>query len=1096
MKSSRSFNFINPNFVAQLFARRSLDRKLRHTPRLLLLTTLLVILSAPLADAGGGLHAAPAQSSTATLSGMVTDEAGAVIPSVQITVLNLSTALQRHATTNEEGFYAIPLLPPGLYDLTAERKGFATVEIPGLSLNVNAQLALKIKLKVGEIGEYVTIYENVAGLQESAAVGATVTRDFVESLPLNGRSFQSLFELAPGAVLTKTTFNEQGQFSVNGQRANANYFMVDGVSANIGVSAGFAPGQAAGGSLPALTTLGGTNNLVSVDALQEFRIQTSTYAPEFGRTPGAQVSMVTRSGSGEFHGSAFDYFRHDALDANDFFANSRGLRKAPLRQNDFGGVLGGPLLKNGRAFFFFSYEGLRLRQPQVAMTEVPDAAARNLAPASIKSYLRAFPLPNGASVGNGFAEFAATYSDPSRLDATSLRLDTNINERTALFARFNFAPSKTTQRGGVQLPGFSGQSLNTLNRTSFNTQTLTAGAIVALKPAVTNDLRFNWSRASGATALVLDDFGGATPPPDALLFPSFAAARDSGFQFILSGGANSNLGVGKVVDNLQRQLNIVDNLSIVSGASQLKFGIDYRRLTPVYSPLNYNQSVIFGDQTTSGVLAAISTGRASQAHIAAEAAPREPLFTNFSTYVQNNWHASPRLTFTYGVRWELNPPPTERNGNAPYTLSGLLRGTPGPDSVTHSPLALAPRGTPLWHTTYTNFAPRFGGAYQLSPQHGTTLRGGLGLFYDLGNGQSGQGFGSVFPFRNEKTLFDVRFPLSRAQSEPPTLDLNPPFGTIYTFDPQLRMPYTLQWNVALEQALGSRQVISASYVAAVGRRLLRETALLASAPDFTVVRIVTNTATSDYHALQIQFQRRLARGLQAQGFYAWSHSIDDDSDDSSSNFFRGISVRQDRSASNFDVRHSLTAAITYNWPPGATKAGTLKRALFRDWSIDAFVRARTATPVNVAARTGLIIGDLVDVQRPDLIAGVPLYLKDSTSGGGRRINRDAFSVPPDRQGALGRNSLRGFGFSQVDVALRRRFALTEGIALQLRAEFFNLLNHPNFGEPVNDLNNRLFGRSVQMLGRSLGTGGVNGGLSPLYQIGGPRSIQLAVRLQF
>jgi hypothetical protein len=195
-------------------------------------------------------------------------------------------------------------------------------------------------------------------------VGTVVDRNFVENLPLNGRSFQSLFELTPGVVMTRATFNEQGQFSVNGQRANANYFMVDGVSANIGVSAGAAPGQSAAGSLPALTALGTTNNLVSVDALEEFRILTSSYAPEFGRTPGAQISITTRSGSNKFSGTIFNYFRNDALDANDWFANNRGLKRAAIRQNDFGGVLGGPIARD-HAFFFFSYEGLRLRQPQV-----------------------------------------------------------------------------------------------------------------------------------------------------------------------------------------------------------------------------------------------------------------------------------------------------------------------------------------------------------------------------------------------------------------------------------------------------------------------------------------------------------------------------------------------------------------------------------------------------------------------------------------------------------------------------------------------------------------------------------------------------------
>src|SRR5262245_24058412 len=311
-----------------------------------------------------------AQPASATLAGTVMDEAGAVIPAVNITVLNLSTALQRHATTDTRGAYLIPLLPPGRYHLTAERSGFTTVEIRNLVLNTGDQLSLRVKLIVGQIGASVTVIEDPSSLQQSTGISTVVNRNFVANLPLNGRSFQTLFQLSPGVVVTRSTFQEQGQFSVNGQRANANYFMVDGVSANVGVSEGAAPGQSAAGTLPALTALGSTSNLVSVDALEEFRMLTSSFAPEFGRTPGAQVSIITRSGGNQFHGSAFDYFRNDVLDASDWFANSRGLRRPAIRQNDFGGVAGGPLIRD-RAFFFSSYEALRLRQPQIMATEVP-----------------------------------------------------------------------------------------------------------------------------------------------------------------------------------------------------------------------------------------------------------------------------------------------------------------------------------------------------------------------------------------------------------------------------------------------------------------------------------------------------------------------------------------------------------------------------------------------------------------------------------------------------------------------------------------------------------------------------------------------------
>ncbi|HEX8688535.1 MAG TPA: hypothetical protein VF654_18620, partial [Pyrinomonadaceae bacterium] len=564
---------------------------------------------------------------------------------------------------------------------------------------------------VGEVGESVTIIDALSsGVERSASssVSTVVNRKSVENLPLNGRSFQSLFELAPGAVLTRASFNEQGQFSVNGQRANANYFTVDGVSANVGVSAGAAPGQAAAGGLPALTVLGGANNLVALDALEEFRLLTSSYAPEFGRTPGAQVAIATRSGSNELHGSAFEYFRDDALDANDWFANSRALPRPEIRQHDFGGSLGGPVRRN-RAFFFASYEGMRLRQPQYALTEVPSPAARAAAPAQVRPLLEAFPAPNGADLGNGFAEFAAGYSDPSRFDALSARLDLVAAETLTLFARYANAPSRTTQRGGVGSPGQSGQSLNTVNRTALDTETLTAGATWApgaSDGAATADLRFNWSRARGRTELALDDFGGAVVPEASLLFPPFARPDSSGFQVSLRGGLNSGFGTGKNVNNFQRQLNLVGNLSLVRGAHELKLGADYRRLAPVYGPLNYAQTVVFGDSSANGVRTASTTGRAFQIKVTADAEPRHPLFTNLSVYAQDSARVTQRLTVVYGLRWELNPAPTERGGKHPAVFRGLDPGggsNVGVNVSSAGAITLAPRGTPLWDTTHFNF---------------------------------------------------------------------------------------------------------------------------------------------------------------------------------------------------------------------------------------------------------------------------------------------------------------------------------------------------------------------------------------------------------
>ncbi|MGH9907637.1 MAG: carboxypeptidase regulatory-like domain-containing protein, partial [Pyrinomonadaceae bacterium] len=388
-------------------------RRFLPTANCLLLTAFLLITYHSL------LITAFGQSATATLTGTVVDQNGAVVPGVAVSVINPATSLERTTTTSVAGYFTIPLLPPGNYTLTARRDGFAPVRAENIVLNVGDQKSLQIQLKAGNITEMVKIVGDAPLINESPAVSTVVDRQFVENIPLNARSLQSLIALVPG--VTRITTPVLGQFSVNGQRHNANYFTIDGVSANIGTfSAGVGP-QAFTGTLPGQTAIGTTNNLISIDALEEFKIQTSTFAPEFGRTPGAQITMLSRSGTKEFHGAVFEYLRNDALDANDWFANRAGLSKAALRHNQFGGVLGGPIFKE-RTFFFFSYESLRLRQPQVANSPVPALRVRQAAPPSIQPLLNAYPLPTGPELLNpngspsGRARFTGVYSDPSSID--------------------------------------------------------------------------------------------------------------------------------------------------------------------------------------------------------------------------------------------------------------------------------------------------------------------------------------------------------------------------------------------------------------------------------------------------------------------------------------------------------------------------------------------------------------------------------------------------------------------------------------------------------------------------------------------------------
>jgi hypothetical protein len=803
---------------------------------------------------------------------------------------------------------------------------------------------------------------------------------------------------------------------------------------------------------------------------------------------------VTRSGTNEFHGTAFEYFRHDHLSAQDWFASSRGLSKPHLRQSNFGGTLGGPVVRD-RAFFFFSYEGLRLGQPQVGITEVPSNGLREfIAPAALRPFLNAFPRPNGFTltgrrVGllegrSGIEEFSASYSDPARMDAAGLRLDANASDELFLFARYSRAPSETVQRGRGYVLGTSGQSLSTLSRTSFKTESLTAGATWAASSQISDDTRVNWSRAKGTTSFTLDDFGSAVP----LRVEQFAppsSTHDAGLEFLILGGVNTSLALGKNADNSQRQFNVVNQLSVAASSHALKFGVDYRRLSPVYDPAGYTQQVSFPASQNINDNPALRAGRASLVTIFADTVARSPVFVNFSAFAQDVWRPTTRLTLTYGARWEVSPPPAEKSGNSPLHAVG---------TEDLSAFGLAPPGAPLWRTGYGNIAPRLGVAYRLHGGAGTVLRAGGGLYYDAGGGQSAQVFGSVEPYASIRRITQVQYPLDPSQAAPPTPNAGPPYDIVYAFAPDLKLPYSLQWNVTVEQPLGARQSLSASYVAAAGRRLMRQGVVAAAFP-FREVRVVTNTATSDYHAAQVQFQRRLSRGLQVLASHTWSHSIDNTSEDSDVNASAlDLALPPERSASNFDVRHSTTGAVTYDLGP-LGRAG-LFNALIGDLSADAIFRARTATPVNVYFGRTLLSGETFGLIAPDVLHGRPFYVEDAAVAGGRRINREAFAAPGSTGHALPRNALRGFGMWQVDLSLGRRFTLSERAVLQVKAEVFNVFNHPNFGSPVADLNSGLFGQSVQTLGSSLGAGGVNGGLLPVYQAGGPRSLQLAVKLQF
>ena len=1051
-----------------------------------------------------------AQSATATLSGTVEDQNGAVIPGVSITLTNTANGQQREATTGDNGSYTIPLLSPGTYVLRAERQGFAPIETRNIVLNVGDQKALQIELKAGDVNAEVQVLSEAPLISTSPAVSTTIDRAFVQNLPLNGRSFQSLILLTPGVVLVPDNLGAHGaQFSVNGQRTTANYLTVDGVAANIaisGLTGGGGVGQEQSGALFGVSVIGTTNNLISVDSLEEFKIQTSSYEAQYGREPGGQVQFVTKSGGNQFHGTGFEYVRNEAFDARNWF-NKKPAPKPPVRQNQFGGTFSGPVFLprfgeggkpywsgRNKTFFFFSYEGQRLQLPKIISGLVPSLRMRQAAAAVFQPILNAFPLPTGAETirngqPSGYAPFTGSISIPSTLDATSLRIDQNIGNKLTLFGRYNDSPGNSSGRNLSQLSGYDGR-----------TRTTTLGATIAIAAGLMNEIRFNHSSNKAVGFSKLDNFGGAVPFEESMLMGAYSGPgpKQATFYYMLPGGNVSLSLANSFLKNEQRQLNFVDNLSWTKGAHQLKFGVDYRRLAPILQPNRYSsQNQVRNEASVRNGTLSVFVAQANK--------EARPLFNNYSFYGQDTWVVSPRLTLDLGLRWELNPAPHDANGTQPVIVCGV-------EKITTA--TLCPPNTSFYKTFYGAFAPRVGAAYQLRRTNGreTIVRGGFGVFYDLGSGQATTAF-TGFPFRSSKIFQNVAFPVPATIATPPAFPaVQLPLTDIalYGLNPALKLPYTLEWNLAVEQSLGAKQTLTASYVGSAGRRLLttvtlnQQIGLTGSRPNssFGDLSYVTNGPSSDYHALQAQYQHRLSHGLQTLLNYTWSHAIDEASEEVA--YFPTLA----RGNASFDIRHNFSAAVTYDLPriSATTSFTRFLRAVVGGWSVSSAIYAMSGRPLDIVAGNVFHPDGSLDTGRPDLILGVPLWIKDPTVPRGQRLNPAAFAYPPPdptwpgfdnffaRQGTLGRNVVRLPGVYQVNASISRRFALSERLSLQLAADAFNLFNHPTFSDYDYFFypGTTSLGVPYSTLDSSLGTGGA----SPLYQLGGPRSMQFSARLRF
>jgi hypothetical protein len=981
------------------------------------------------------------------LTGVIRDPSEAAVPGAVISVVNEETGFRRLALSQSGGGYVVASLQPGVYRLTVRKEGFRTMARFGIHLEAGEPARADFQLSLGGVQEFITVEGSPPVLsREDASVGTLVRREQIEHVPLNGHGLLSLIELTPGAIVTPATRGEAGQFTVSGQRPNTNYFLVDGAGANTGVSVGGLPAQCTGGSLPGMTAFGTFHSLIPLEALEESRVDTSTTVPEYGRLPGAQVSLRSRSGSNEFRGSLFAGARLSALDANDWFANRSGESGSGLRLADFGASLGGPLKRN-RTFFFLSYEGMRLHQPLAWLQAVPSTEFRQSAPDWVKPALDLFPTANGADLGNGLAEWTELSRRPSGLDVGSLRLDHALTGRIAIFARYNQAPS-SNRFGSTQVGELRVRSRN-----------LTAGANVLLKSNAVLDLRLNSSTARASSSWNQTS-AAATACGLASVMSRFSAILDPCNYFLRF----SITGVGQILsgsesDNQQDQQLMTGTADLTFGAHHLRLGLDYRHLRLTRWDPSGRLSLIadtLNDLISSQNLWS-STSSAQRVRKGLD---------ELSLFAQDAWRIGQNLTLSYGLRWEFSPAPPP--GAALYAYSSEKS-------------ALTQVKEDLWPLVYTNFAPRLGLAYRPGHNGLTVVRLGAGLYYD-------SSLSIATDLINDGPLNMSQYSSGRY----------PPLSMLmaYGYNPDLHLPTVRQWNASVEHALRDQDTISLSYVGAAGRSLVRREVGGIGNSDLVWLATTTNHGASRYHGLQAQYRRRMGRSLQALASYSWAHSIDNSSVDSGLHWAgSGVTPAQDRGSSDFDARHTFTAALTYQIQPNPAASG-LDR-WWRGWALDGVVRARTGFPVNPLDAETYMGVNLSDAFRPDVVPGTPIWIADANAAGGRRLNRSAFETPADGvQGNLGRNVISGFGMSQVDLALRRDFTVDERHSLQLRVEAFNALNHANFADPARILANPLFGQSSSMLNQMLGTGSPGSGVAPMFQAGGARSIQISIRLRF
>src|SRR5271166_464218 len=1104
-----------------------------------------------------------AQTFRGTILGSVTDAQGAVVAGAKVTVKNVGTGLERSTETSADGSYALPELPIGTYSVTITLAGFQTSVTSGVTVDVAGERRVDAKMKPGQVSTKVEVSGDLLPQVEttSAELGGTLTAETVEALPVNGRDYQKLIYLNPGIAGSPDQITDSpgsyGVFSMNGSRGRSNNFLLDGTDMNDGFRNDPAINEAGVFCDPA--------NILPLDAVAELKV-ISNYEAEYGRNSGAVINIVTKSGTNQLHGSLLEYFRTGKLGARNYF-NFDPNPKGPFNNNQFGGSLGGPIVKD-KTFFYLDYEGQRENGAQAGTTCVPSPTVIAATEASIKAgggtvnpvmtallARNPYPTPNIAGAysdvngctnpvtGTLTNNVSTSTSFYNRVDSAIAKIDHNFNSNNMVAGRYYIGDSSQAfpfaQLAGGLLPGFD-------TVTPTRVQLISLSYVKVVNADQVNEARLGWNRfAEGFFA------------QDQNFVPN-SIGLDTGITTSYNGGLPStNVGsfsqIGST-DSLAKNRvdanwHFVDNYSWKSGKHDVKFGYEFRRTTiaqvfdhefrgtlsfdsiPDPNPLN--------PTVTLTALEAFLEGYPDGGSQIQGDTERHTYQNSHGLFIQDSFRATPRLTLNYGMRWDYFGVTGGKSGQF-YTVDFANGGNNVPTNQ-------------LYDKDLNNFAPRIAAAYDVTGKGQTVVRAGWGLFYDafaqdmfLGHLPWNCIFcpGPAYPGLGPNALGEGSAAANVITPGVPIYSGFAPEGNFFFADPKLRTPYVQNFNLNFQQQIGSKTVLQLGYVGSVGIKLFQfldinqpsQAQITAAdlgcdcinsygvprtaAPNFFYLNEERSSANSNYHSLQASLRTSGWHGLTSQANFVWSHAIDDASDSedfepNESQPTNSTNPAGDRGNSSFDIRRRFTWNFVYQFP----KTGGSMQRLKNGWGLDGILNLQDGQPWHLNYEfEGEYSGSGEGFDRPDEIA-TPQY---NSSNPAQYINLSAFAAPctfgnPNNDGSAdetncipgtrhfgseGRNSLHGPSFKEFNFSVFKDTSLAEHVTMSLRAEFFNLLNHPNFVNPF--LPNFIADIGAPNAGNGYApgsyypitaTGDVGIG-NPFLGGGGPRGVQFAAILKF